>query len=499
MILTNSFFATLTVLVRSSFLFILGILLARYLSVEDLGTYRSLLAIVAVCCVIAKLGLDETLLRFGGECVSKKNIELFNRLFLVSTIVRIISTSIVILICYLFWNEIFGFFKLKVTHSIFYTFSFFVFSFSFYTTIGTSLFSARKKNIIPDIIDIIKEVFLFSFIYIGLHYYCYSYKEILFTRSLFILVCIVLLLFIHLHWYKSNKSMSSHFLGFKRVFRYTSFSYLTTLLFGVPILQLQLLLISFHDGPSSVGIYSIVTFLPLVLSTINPGSMLRKVIEPLMIEKYYASESRSDFVLQEGFSVLLRMSLFITLPFFAFSFFHGDFILLKVFSSNYMNYSDVLICFSIGQIFNLSVSSFAPIFSIIEKKELSTLSSILIPFNLLISYYLMIVYGLFGVALAYTIYSLILFSYYLFTIKIVLKVNLSLPISSILKIIFNILPILFLGFICTSLSDNIYVRMITIILSLIIYIVISFYNSPLNNNETYLLKNYLKSKFSWIS
>ena len=95
----------------------------------------------------------------------------------------------------------------------------------------------------------------------------------------------------------------------------------------------------------------------------------------------------------------------------------------------------------------------------------------------------MIVYGLFGVALAYTIYSLILFSYYLFTIKIVLKVNLSLPISSILKIIFNILPILFLGFICTSLSDNIYVRMITIILSLIIYIVISFYNSPLYDKQ----------------
>lgn len=479
-LLANSCMAYVAILVRALVAVTLSVVLARSFGPDSFGVYRTLLALIAVGTVIVKLGLDEALLRYGAQAFAQGARHQLLSMTLAATAIRLLAVGGIALAGSAALPELTALFAIEHLRPGEYAIVVLLFAgLSLYQLVGNASFSARQNNRVSDTISSLREVVVLFGVVLGFLLWRPDAYAVLGWRAVVISAEISLCLALTVRW--GSRSEGNHFyLPPSRLLHYAGYSYLTTAAFGVPLVQLLQLVVSHSLGSASAGLYGACAVIIGLVNMLNPATALRKVIEPILVKRKTERPSEGD--LQDAFSLLLRMTCFLMVPFAVVAFAKGDVILVTLFGAEYQNAWDVLAVMGVAQIFLGAVAAYAPIISLLERKDVAAFGGVIVPLSLGVSLALAETNGLIGVSVGLLVTGVLLWTYYYVAMKYWLALTLRIPFRQLARIVGNSIPA---GLLLVLVNTPVWwLDMVTLMASGAIYLIASALCRPFSRDET---------------
>lgn len=380
--------------------YVVRVVLARNLSLEDFGLFYAVFAFLALLGIFKSLGFDKALIKFIPEFYHQKNNNLIKSSIIYVTAIQFITNSIIIIAVYLLSSYLsINFFHTNKADIVLKLMAIAFFIDSFVNTLKFSFQGFQKMTLFAGI-DVVRMLLIIIIIFIGLklNYGLLSpVVAYVFTPAILLLVFGWLLLYKIFPDFNQAKFIINKNL-MKKISKYSIF----VMVSGTAAIILgytDTIVLTYFAGVHQVGLYNaalptakILIYLPTAI-----GSILLPLASELWIKRKYE-------ILKAGMQSLYKYAFIVTIPlaFAILSF--ANLILLVLFGKNYVLAAFSMQILSIGMVFMTMHIINVNFFLGIGKPEIQ--SKILYTaaiFNLIIDLILIPKLGIIGAALTTTL------------------------------------------------------------------------------------------------
>ena len=502
--MNRAFISSLSVYVSTAvqiiFTFLTSVYIIRYLSVEDYGAYKLIASIIVFATYFTSFGLENTLGRFVPEYLSKGNYRGINRLLLLTLFVRITSIFVFIGILVSFKHSIFSFLNLpNILMTWLGVICVLIFLERTKTLFGEQLLASYLELYLAKINVIAVSIIRF-FLFLFVIHNNWGLEGIVLSLLAVDIISFTYFLLHAVKKYNYNSVRYPHNilinLDYKRISRFSLFSFLavSTGVFGE--IMIDNFVISHYLNASMVGYYSFAAVLVGIPRQLNPTDILRGVFNPLLVKRYYAANEDKN-VLIFFFEFFNKLFFFISIPMFIGIGIIAKEIITLVYNPQYVQTLPIVYVLLISYSIGFLSYAFRPIINVLEKNELFFYSGIFSIYNLVMDIVLVAKFGIIGAAIA-TGSALVLqcFYFYYFTKKMT-KINFVFPFKSLLKSLFNLLPIVIFLLFFKQFITNIVLLIIAITFSVMIYLLMAYFNKIFSEKEREMINRAIGRKL-WV-
>ncbi|MBL7056535.1 flippase [Candidatus Woesearchaeota archaeon] len=454
-------------LVAAFFGYLVRLILARGLSIEEFGLFYSIFAFLGMFGAFKSLGLDKALVKFIPEFKHKKQFGKIKSAMIYSIFVQFVTNILILIFVYAFSKFLSdNYFHDPRADIILKLMAIALFIDGFISIIKFS-FQGFKKMVYFSNIDLVRMVIIVLTIAIGfkLNYGILS-PVIAYLLSPIILIIIfgfILIKKVFPEFSKSKFLVEKKLM--KSVSKYGIFVMATTV--GAIVLgYTDIIMLTYFSGLTAVGLYSVA--LPTSKIFLFFPRALGGVLFPLTSEFWTAGKKS---LIKEGLESLFKYSMIIIVPSVLVMFSFSDILINLLFGTSYISASDTLKILSIGMIFGTLSGISTNFFSGIGKPQIN--SKIIYAaaiFNLIINLVLIPVWGIIGAAISTTISYIIMAVLGLTKIK--KFIVLSLPIRYWMKtLVAGIILTLSIHLLKKTIHWNVFFETVLIlILSSVVYV-----------------------------
>jgi O-antigen/teichoic acid export membrane protein len=425
--------------------FFSSVLLVRYLSQEAFGVYRLFGSLVAVGSLFLSLGVDKALIRVGAELHASGNYRGYLALMRGLLAIRAATLGIVVVMVFLFRNELgpllnlpaFAFDWLPVAGV-----ALFVFSIS--SLWGQSFLATRLDQAHESMGQIAMQVTLLTGLALaaGLHL---GFGAVVIAWLSAYCVALAYYTVINLRWLAALGPRRHDGAGvdgvvWKRVAAFSATSYVGLFLTSFRDLSVDNLLLSYFLDTETVAIYSLAGSLVLLVSRLNPASILRTVVTVIMVSRLTATREPDQLC---GLHLSVnKLVVFVTLPLYLLLMSLGDEVIRHIFSPEYASGYQVLLilsgCFFIGGF----EYTYLPLIYSLEKLRMLLVGGFLGVVNVALSMVLIPRQGMIGAALATGGISILAMAINWWYFRVKLQMPLRFPWKVLFKCAVNLAPAL---------------------------------------------------------
>jgi len=460
--------------------YLVRVILARNLTVEDFGLFYAVFAFLGLLGVFKSFGFDKALVKFIPEFVHKKRYDFIKNSIVYVCIIQLITNTTIIIVVYLLSNFLAtNYFQNSQAVFILKLMAIAFFLDSFVQVLRFS-FLGFKKIFYYSLIDLIRMVLILTIILIGFNYkYGISSPVIAYIVTPIILILLfgyILVKNVFPGCFVSKFSFNKKLL--KKISHYSIFVMATTV-GGVVLGYTDIIMLTYFSGLASVALYSIA--LPTSKLLLYFPRALAGVLLPLTSELW---SKKKKIILKEGMESLYKYSFIIIIPLVFMIFSFSDLIINVFFGKSYISAVNAMKILVIGMIFAVLYVLNSNFFAGIGKPQIS--SKIVYTgaiFNFLTNLILIPIMGIIGAAIATTLSYIIMAVMGL--VKIRRFINIVYPTKIWIKTFIGGLIFIFIISLLKSLFImNVWIETtLVLIISGIIYIIILFLLKAISINE----------------
>jgi len=487
-------------IIRAVFSFLTFIYIVHYLSVTDYGAYKLIASIITFATYFTSLGLENTLVRFIPENISKGNYKNVNRILLLSLIARISLIFLFIGILFVFKQSIFSFFNLPDILMVWLpVICLIIFLSRTKSLFGKSLLSSYLELYINEM-NVIAVTILRFFFFLLVIFNNWGLVGLIISMLCVEIISFCYFLFFAIKKYRNNNRKTSHIYckgnNYKRIIRFSLYSFLAVTGGIFKETMIDNFVISYFLGPTHVGLYSFAVALVGITRQFSPMMILRGVFNPLLVKKYYTAKEDKN-VLIFFFTFFNKLFYFISIPMFIGLGMLSKEIIIFIFDVKYLSALPVIYILLSSYTIGLLSATFVPIINTIEKNELFFYSIVFSIYNLIMDIILISKFGIIGAAIATGSALFLQYYYYYYFVRKVSKINFVIPYKCVLKVLLNFTPsVIFLLFFKKYIA-NLGLLIVAIIFSSLIYFIASYYNKLFSGRERQMINNSIGKKI-WV-
>ncbi len=451
------------------------IILIRYLSKDDYGTYSVFKSAFSFVFLFISLGIPHVFQRYIPEFL--QNNEKGKIVILIKNAFRSFSIFILLILTILYFGRTFLFDILNLNYSfeLFILFLLGLVSEAFcriFNMVLHSTFMQKQFNLSQAVFFVIKLLLfiLVSHFDLGLHGIILSFI----TANLIWFV--IKIIFIREFLFSREKLP----IPFSRMLKFGMFKYFNDL--GMIILDvlLDIILISMIMGKKFAGEYSFAVSIIAMIVAWYPGKLGIQVIIPVFVQQY--TKNKDTEQLSTLLFRMIKAVSFVALPVMVLTVIFSEQIIGNIFNKEYLNTSNIfifgMITFSIYHIFQ---PGFNAVLTTLEKANILFYSRLFTFYNLIMDIILIKYCGIFGaiVATGTTLIFIVIFQAFFITKYI----RLELPYRSFLKIILNLIPAAILLYFVRAISNNLILTVVFLVAGMLIYFGICLINKIFTEEE----------------
>ena len=404
--------------------YVVRVLLARNLSVEEFGLFYAVFAFVGIFGIFKSLGFDRALAKFIPEFVHKKKSDMIKNCIMYSAIIQLFTDSVVIIVLYVLSDFLAAnYFKYDEAGIILKVLAIAFFIDSFVQTLKFA-FQGFKKPVYFSGIDVIRGLLLITIILIGLklNYGVLSpaYAYVIASAVITVLFSIIMVKKVFPDFLRSKFSFDKKLI--KSLSKYGI--HIMAITVGVSILgSTDIVMLTYFTDLKAVALYSVA--LPTARALRNFILPIAAVLLPLTSE-LWAKNSKKIIV--AGMESLYKYSIIIIVPLALVMLSFTDLLIQVLYGKDYLAAGTSMKILAIGMIFGVLSSINANFFAGIGKPQIYAKIIYFGAFlNVILNLILIPVIGIMGAAIATA------FSYFVImamTFKDVRKyIKLSFPIG----------------------------------------------------------------------
>jgi len=348
--------------------YLVRFVLAKNLTVEEFGLFYAVFSFLGLFGLFKSLGFDKALRKFIPDFRQDKRNDLIKSSILYSSIVKLITNTIIIVIVYSLSAYLsINFFHNSKADIVLRLMAIAFFLDDFVLVLKFS-FQGFKKMAYFSGIDLIRMLLILAVILIGfkLNYgllspiIAYTIVPII----LFIIFGFILLKKVFPEFFKSKFVLEKGPL--KKISKYSLFV-MATSVGGVVFGYTDIMMLTYFSGLAAVGLYSIA--LPTAKVLIYFARAITGILVPLTADLYAKGEKK---LLKIGIEELYKYSTIILVPAVFIQFSFADLIINMFFGKDYILAATALKILSIGMIFHILSSINWNVFSGIGQPQLNS-------------------------------------------------------------------------------------------------------------------------------
>jgi len=460
--------------------YIVRVILARNLTLEDFGLFYAIFAFLGLIGIFKSLGFDKALVKFIPEFMHKKEYNFLKSSIIYVVIIQIITNSIIIIAVFLLSNFLaVNYFQNAQAGVILRLMAIAFFIDSFMQILKTS-FQGFKKMLYFSGIDLVRMLLIIIFILIGLklNYGILSpvYAYVITPFVLTIIFSIILVKKVFPEFFASKFSINKKLL--RKISHYSIFILATTV-GGTVLGYTDIVMLTYFSGLTAVALYSVA--LPTTRVLLYFPRAIAGVLLPVTSELW---SKQKIGVLREGMEALYKYSFIIIVPLVFMIFSFADLILNILFGTNFLEATNTMKILSIGMIFATLTGISINFFSGIGKPQITSLMVYTAAvFNFISNLILIPILGIIGAAITTTLSHFIMMLIGLMKIKKFITIRF--PVKIWIKtLIAGILFVLIISILKKVIVLNVWLEtFIILIISGIIYLILLFLLKVINFKE----------------
>lgn len=327
--------------------YVVRLVLARNLSVEDFGLFYAIFAFLALLGVFKSLGFERSLIKFIPEFQHKNKNDFIKSSMIYVTVIQFITNSIIIVAVYLLSNYLsINFFHTPKANIILKLMTIAFFIDSFVNTLKFSFQGFQKMTLFAGI-DTLRMIIILVIIFIGfkLNYGVFS------PIAAYMIAPIILL--IVFGWILLNKVFPNFIISrfiidrnlLKKISKYSIF----VMVSGTAAIILgytDTMVLTYFSGVTAVAMYNVA--LPTAKILIYLPTAIGSILLPLTSELWARKKEK---LLIEGMDLLYKYTFIIVLPLVFIMLSFSELLILVFFGKNYILASMPMRILSIGMIF----------------------------------------------------------------------------------------------------------------------------------------------------
>jgi len=461
------------------------IYIVKKLSISDYGIYNLLLAIIGYLTLFSSMGMLNVFQRYIPEYNTNEEYYILKKLFRSGMILRFILTSLCLIILLLFKDQINNLFKVDNFHHYieFFTIGILLFLEIQIVELTLSSLLLNKYILFSYMISaVVRAIMIYIFLEQGL-----GIKGLLLAETINYAILLSLQLFFYYTGFARLNTSPKKPFPIRRLLYYGGFSYLDEV--GETILDVKtdFFIISAFLGPTMVGLYAFANQIIELVSKILPFRFLKSLIRPVFFSSFTKNQDMEH--LNYNFNFLIKIIAFIAMPTFICLYMFSDKIILYFFDEKYMPALKVLIVFTTFMIINSFQFPLQLVVQAKEKVQITFSSKIFSIYNLIGDILIINYLGILGVGIVTCSARLFqnIFIYY----RIKKYVPLKFEFSPLKKILVNSLLTAICVYFFRNFATDIYTLIALIVLSILIYLAISFFNKSFLTEERALINKML--------
>jgi O-antigen/teichoic acid export membrane protein len=463
----------------------LTIYIIRKLTITDYGIYNLLYAIISYMALYSSMGLLNVFQRYVPEYYTRHEYGRVKSLFISGFAIRFILSVIFITILLSFGDLTNRFFKVENLNEYIEFFALGIILFLEVQIVEVTLGSLLLNKLIM-ISYLVSTIIRAGLIVIFLEKDM-GFKGLLLAETCFYgLLLLLQIVFYYLN-FSSRHSSSEKSLPFKRLLRYSGFSYLDELGWTILDVKTDFFVISTFLGPTMVGLYAFANQVIESVAKVMPDKMIRPLIRTVFFSKF--SEQNDVQQLNRHFNLLIKIIAFISFPLFFVVLALGYNIIIYFYDVKYLPALNLLWIFTW---FLLIISFQFPlqlVVQAVERVEITFYSKIFSIYNLIAEILIIKTFGLPGVALI-TCSARLFQSLFIFY-RIRKFVPIKIDFQALKKIFFNSLVMMGGLLLLKGFINSVAELIIVMVLAFIFYLVLSFINKSFLGEEREVINKLL--------
>lgn len=428
--------------------FAVSILLVRALDLAEFGAYKMAAAIITVGTYLTSCGLDASIQKFGAELIARHGFETLRRFLVAARLVRAVALLVFCGALLGFRDALSRFFGFPpVLQDLLLLVCGVLVVQSATGIFGHALFSARGAFVESSLLRATLAVLRLAGI--GVVYWAglglFGVIGALFLAGALGFGFVVLR---NRAWWRAQAGAApatpvdaADYA--RRITRFTVIGYLAMNVNVFRDLSVDHFVIAHFLGVEQVAIYGLATTLFLFANALNPASLLRSVVTPLLVSHHARGGQMTD--LQDAFRFLNKTVLLLHWPLVTALVVFGPPMIRFVYSPAYeAAYGPLLWLCGFGYFMGLTYP-FVPLIAVLEKNILVLLSGMTAIYNLVLDVVLVPVFGVAGAAFATGSAALVQLALYWVAFRRVFAIRLSFPFAVLGRTLVNLLPPVALG------------------------------------------------------
>ncbi|MBI2135153.1 flippase [Candidatus Woesearchaeota archaeon] len=327
--------------------YVVRVLLARNLSVEEFGLFYAVFAFVGIFGIFKSLGFDRALAKFIPEFVHKKKSSMIKNCIMYSAFIQLLTNSVVIIVLYILSDFLAAnYFKYDEAGILLKVLAVAFFIDSFVQTLKFA-FQGFKKPVYFSGIDVIRGLLLISIIIIGLklNYGVLSpaYAYVIASAIITVLFSVILVKKVFPDFLKSKFSFNKKLI--KRLFKYGI--HVISISVGVVILgSTDIVMLTYFTDLKAVALYSVA--LPTARALRNFILPIAAVLLPLTSELWAKNNKK---ILIAGMESLYKYSIIMIIPLALVMLSFTDLLIQILYGKDYLSASTSMKILAVGMIF----------------------------------------------------------------------------------------------------------------------------------------------------
>ena len=478
----------------------LSIVLVRHLSPSDYGTYALIQNVLTFGAGLTALGLVPIAIRYIPEYAARGLYSLINKLFCGLLGIRLLSIGVIGALFYCLKDSLFNALNFPTAFNEYTIFILMIFTAQGLTSIVgacyiTAYIEEYKISIISSILAILTLV---------------SYWYVLNTGLgiLGILTCWVILSVIPFLYYISEATTKIYQniqkdirrkldnKEIKRISRYGFFMFSSGTMGYLRDLMIDNFVIVYYLGPKMVGLYTLAATLVLFVNKINPSTVLKNVLYPIVVKKYTGETGKVE-TLKIASDLVTKLSLFVVTPAFLGLVLLGRHIIIFVYSPKYISAFSPLVILSFFFFFSSLNRRFGIIAQAVEKSELFMGANLLGIYNIIMNIVLVKRYGINGIAFASGSTALLTYIFFWVAMRYYVRIIVPYLFKATLRVIINCLPMMLFIVLIRKNIWNLWLLISVIVFSILLYCLMSILNKVFSIEERELI-NKAVGKTIWV-
>jgi O-antigen/teichoic acid export membrane protein len=423
--------------------FLSSVLLVRHLTQAEFGVYRLFGSLVAVGAVAFSLGVDKALVRMGAELHGNDNFRGYlalNRILVATRVLMLLAVALVLLVFREPIGRLLNLPDFAVDWLPVSAAALLVFGIN--SLWGSAFLAARLDQAHEAMGQILTQLGLLGglAVVVGLGF---GLEGAIVVWLASYCLAFVYYTVVNLRWLgtlgpRRHEGTRVDAAMWKRVALFSGTSYLGLFLTSFRDLSADNLLISHFLAPEQVAIYSLAGSLVLLVSRLNPASILRAVVMVMMVSRLTGGGGRDDLCgLHRS---LNKLVVFVTLPLYAMLILLGPEIIHHVFTGAYAASYGVLVILSCFFFVGGFEYTYLPLIYTLEKLHMLLVGGMLGLVNLGLAILLIPRLGIQGAALATGFISLVALGVNWWYFRLHLRLPLVFPWKVLVKCALNLLP-----------------------------------------------------------